>query len=457
MTEKRIQRLKRKLQEARFQILAKAPEFSELLYSMLYVAVEDIQRISTNGSCIFVNPDWLQGLPVVSLEVMLAHQIMHIELGHIDRPRYYAGDRYHLACDIVANSHLRAMGYEYDALPRVGKLYHTTFHPVTEGIDLTAEEAFRQVPFDPAALRDKKDVRYVIDSETYWDRKEDRGEHGVVLLSPQDEDPEDLRIDSERLINKEKKHGFLRAHPEDMRARSGLFRDKTPERRRTEQGPQTEEQELAPLLESLRRSRKQNEHTAAADAEHRIWQKPNDPQLDWRYLLDSFLQEELCDYSFLPPDKRQQDSEFFLPDFNETTLVPLDILFAVDTSGSIDEEQLTEVYAEISGAIEQFNNQLNGILIFFDTRVYPPIRFSEVGDLGSVTPTGGGGTDFSCLFRYVSAMGLQPASIVIFTDGQGEIPDESAAENIPVLWLLSRKEADITWGKRAVLSRSNSV
>ena len=224
-----------------------------------------------------------------------------------------------------------------------------------------------------------------------------------------------------------------------------------------EQGPQTEERELAPLLESLRRSKKQNEHTAAADAEHRIWQKPNDPQLDWRYLLDSFLQEELCDYSFLPPDKRQQDSEFFLPDFNETTLVPLDILFAVDTSGSIDEEQLAEVYAEICGAIEQFNNQINGILVFFDTCVYPPIRFSEVGDLGSVTPTGGGGTDFSCLFRYVSAMGLQPASIVIFTDGQGEIPDESAAENIPVMWLLSRKEADIIWGKRAVLSRSNSV
>ena len=158
MTEKRIQRLKRKLQEARYRLIVKVLEFAESLYSMLYVAVEDIQRISTNGSCIFVNPDWLQGLSAVSLEVMLAHQIMHIELGHIDRPRYYAGDRYHLACDIVANSHLRAMGYAYDALPRVGKLYHTTFHPVTEGIDLTAEEAFRQVPFDPAALKDKKDV-----------------------------------------------------------------------------------------------------------------------------------------------------------------------------------------------------------------------------------------------------------------------------------------------------------
>ena len=168
-------------------------------------------------------------------------------------------------------------------------------------------------------------------------------------------------------------------------------------------------------------------------------------------MLDSFLQEQVSDYSFLPPDRRQADSEFFLPDFNETELSPQTIVFAVDTSGSIDEKTLSAVYTEISSAIEQFDGNLMGVLLFFDTRVYPPIPFSAEEDLTNVLPVGGGGTDFSCLFSYLASSSLNPASIVIFTDGQGEIPDERAAGNVPVLWLLSRDGVSVPWGKCAFL------
>ena len=457
MTDKRIRKLKRKLQEARFRLFENVPEFAEPLYSMLFVAVDDLSRMSTNGACIYVDPGWLQQLPPVSLEMMLGHQLMHRELGHIDRPRYYAGERYHLACDIIANSRLRAMGYAYDTLPRVGTLFHETFYPAEEGAGLTPEEAFRQIPFDPAALKDKKDVRYVIDSDAYWDRKTDRGERGVILLSPDDEDPDDLQIARERLLtaDEEKKRGRLRKHPEEVRATPGSVEDGTPDQRHIDQDVPAQEPELSSLLESLRRRKKEDEYNAAAESASRIWQKPNDPGMDWRSLLNTFLQEELCDYSFLPPDRRYQDCDFFLPDFSEASPVPLDVFFAVDTSGSIDEEQLSEAYAEICGAIEQFGNQLTGVLAFFDTRVYPPIRFSMVEDIKGLIPQGGGGTDFSCLFRYLSSGVRPPACIVIFTDGQGMIPDEAESENTPVLWLLSRENVSIPWGRQALLKRRN--
>ena len=41
------------------------------------------------------------------------------------------------------------------------------------------------------------------------------------------------------------------------------------------------------------------------------------PQTDWRTILNSFIQEEVTDYSFMPPDRRMDEIEFFLPDFNE--------------------------------------------------------------------------------------------------------------------------------------------
>ncbi len=449
MTEQRIQRLKRKLQEARYAAIKRNPAFAESLLEMLYVAVDDIPRISTNGSCIYVNPNWLQSVEPFSLEFMLAHQKMHILLAHIDRSKLYAGERFHLACDIVANSHLREIDYPFDQLPGVGKIFHATFYPAVEGNCLEPEEAFRRIPFDPDALKDKKAVRFLIDSELWWSRKDDRGERGVILLSPDDDDPEDLFIDRAELREKIFRIGTLLPHLEEIQADPGAERDGPMGRKKPGEGPGDEEQKER--LSELRRIRAQDEQEAALEAQDRVWQRPNDPRLDWRKLLDCFLQEQVSDYSFLPPDRRLSDSEFFLPDFNETELSPQTIVFAVDTSGSVDEETLSAVYTEIGGAIEQFDGNLMGVLLFFDTRVYPPIPFGAEKDLTNVIPVGGGGTDLSCLFSYLASSSLNPASLVIFTDGQGEIPDERAAGNVPVLWLISKEDVSIPWGKRAFL------
>lgn len=42
-----------------------------------------------------------------------------------------------------------------------------------------------------------------------------------------------------------------------------------------------------------------------------------------------------------------------------------------------------------------------------------------------------------------------PVSIIILTDGFAPFPDESAAMNIPVLWLLNNEEVEPPWGKVA--------
>ena len=59
--------------------------------------------------------------------------------------------------------------------------------------------------------------------------------------------------------------------------------------------------------------------------------------------------------------------------------VSKEILFMVDTSGSIDNSQIAEAYSEISGALEQFPS-LTGYLGFFDSAVYKPLPFESVED-----------------------------------------------------------------------------
>lgn len=57
------------------------------------------------------------------------------------------------------------------------------------------------------------------------------------------------------------------------------------------------------------------------------------------------------DYSF-PPDRRFSDFDFFLPDFNERDFATKEILLWADTSGSVNQDALEAVYAEIRGVIE---------------------------------------------------------------------------------------------------------
>ncbi len=163
------------------------------------------------------------------------------------------------------------------------------------------------------------------------------------------------------------------------------------------------------------------------------------------------MQEEICDYSFSPPDRRFGDSDFFLPDFNEKDETVKNILFMIDTSGSMSDDMITAAYSEVKGAIEQFNGRLEGWLGFFDASVKKPVPFETVDDVLSIPPLGGGGTRFDIIFEYVDAYmsNNPPASIIILTDGYAPFPDEEKSNGIPVLWLLNNKDVEPPWGKIA--------
>lgn len=447
MTEQRKRRLKRLLQESRYRLTKLNDEFATLLHEMLYVATKDVARISTNGACIYFDPDWLQKLGHAELDFILSHQLMHISLGHIDRPKYYKGDRFHLACDIVSNSHLELLGWKYDKLPHIGKIFHETFFPTKEGRLLTAQEALNCVPFDPATMKPGVRRNYMLDSEEWWDKKEDRGENGVIVLQPGEEDPEDLFNDEDTTGGK---HFYIRK--EIFRQEEKVIIDEEISNSNKGSSSGNWDKSSANEIMSLRKSsRRDAEAGIENDFVERAWQRVNTEKINWKKLLNSFIQEEVCDYSFSPPDRRLQDSDFFLPDYNVYVERPKEVLFMVDTSGSIGDDLLSTVYGEICNVITQFNGGLVGMLGFFDMRVYTPVSFADVVDLLQIKPRGGGGTDFRCIFNYIqrNLANDSPVDIVIFSDGQADFPEETSANNIPVLWLLSNKNVVPPWGKYA--------
>jgi predicted metal-dependent peptidase len=115
--------------------------------------------------------------------------------------------------------------------------------------------------------------------------------------------------------------------------------------------------------------------------------------------------------------------------------VPGHLVFAIDTSGSMQVEALAQITGELRAFRETFPSRLT--VIQADARVQS-VRTFEAMD-GEEIPqrlpmSGGGGTDFRPVFDWVSTH-ADGAIVLYATDGFGTYPE--TAPLCPVIWLLA--------------------
>ena len=429
MTKIRRNQLRSKLQDSRSRLMDSYPYFAILLMYLKFVAVDNIRNISTNGRCIFFNANFISKLYPSELDFILCHQIMHIVNGDIWRSHALRGDDYHRACDIHNNYQLIGVGWRVNNFSHFGKLQWQIPMCTKDIEELSAEEIRELLPYSLSVLDERTRNRYMTDSDLYWDYKHSNYVDGIVILDI----PEMTKYIEE--LNTEKDESTI----------TGKGNKKV-----LDGGEELEDFWLNQSEKAMSLTKGMGKKTGTIPGGiKRDIEKNKKRQIDWKTVLNEFVQEEVTDYSFTPPDRRYIDGGFFLPDFNEKDFTPKDILFMADTSGSINRAALSRVYSEISGAIEQFNGKLCGKLGFFDTEVRDPIGFESVEEISSIISYGGGGTSFYAVFDYVREHieEFVPAMIVIFTDGYASFPEKEMTMNIPVLWLISNDEITPPWGK----------
>jgi predicted metal-dependent peptidase len=71
---------------------------------------------------------------------------------------------------------------------------------------------------------------------------------------------------------------------------------------------------------------------------------------------------------------------------------------------------------------------------------------TEKGNCPAERVTGGGGTDFRPVFRYIDEHSeLDPSLLIFFTDGYGTYPERPPA--YPVMWFLTHDgKCGVEWG-----------
>lgn len=394
----RIKEITQRLMRARMRILLKQGFYGLLLMHVKFGLDSSVKGAAASSDRIVFNPEFIELLSEAELDYCLNHQVMHIAMKHCMRKNERDDNLFWRACDIVVNSNIlysSDMNENSIFLFEGGGVQEHLSPSGREGYECTAEEVYEELSSD-AKESEKGDS---------WD------DHS--LMNSGDED--DARSGMSQLT-RAKWQGYVKNAAEAIKNRE---RQKGCGR--------------LPLF-----------------AERFLGQLHRET-IDWKTILNEFVQEEINDYTFSPPDRRFGESDFFLPDFAEKDETVKNVLFMIDASGSMSDDDIVDCFSEVKGAVDQFAGHLSGWLGFFDAKVSRVQSFDDVSSLKEIRPKGGGGTDFFPVFKYAADMEEPPISIIILTDGLAPYPPEKAAGGIPTLWVLTEKKRLPPWGKTAII------
>lgn len=154
------------------------------------------------------------------------------------------------------------------------------------------------------------------------------------------------------------------------------------------------------------------------------------PKVDWTDVLRRFMQKAKTDErTFARPNRRFISQGLYLPTVSGETLG--EVVFAVDMSGSISQEECSQYAAECRAVFED-NKPTKLHFIYFSHEVCGHDTLNRDDDF-QFNPRGGGGTAFSPVFQYIQEQGIEAAAIVFLTDLYCD--DFGTAPDCPVLWV----------------------
>jgi len=195
--------------------------------------------------------------------------------------------------------------------------------------------------------------------------------------------------------------------------------------------------------EALKQEIKQAIINAAQSAEagsmpagvERLIKDMTSPVMPWRELIQTNLTSAIKnDFSFIRPSRRGWHMDAIMPAMTPGEEIDVDVF--IDLSGSITPEQGKAFISEVAGMMASFDGYRVNVACF-DTEVYNQQTFTS-DNLDTVEDyklMGGGGTDFTCIFKHLKEEGRVPTRLIVFTDGYpfGSWGDENYCDTI---WII---------------------
>lgn len=397
-----MQETETKLAAARTRLILDKPFLGALVMRLPLVEADPswCQTTATDARILYFNEQYIATLTVPETQFALAHEALHCALSHFARRLHRDKNRWDIACDLAINPLLIAEGL----IPCPGALQLPQYN------GMTAEEIYPCI--------DEQEQMNSHDHHIY--DKENQSEGGAPPQNRPAEPQEPSKVDKQPdggaeqpapLTEQEKEtlsvqwaQRLAGAHQQAMQA--GLLGG-----------------DLARMIEHLLQ-----------------------PQLPWRMLLARYMTATArADYNWSRPNRRE--GEAILPSLRSNEIK---IAVAIDTSGSISDQEMQAFVSEVDAIKGQVNARIT--LIACDAALSPegPWHYEpwEAFNLPKQL-TGGGGSDFRPVFNWLLNTDSSIDLLVYFTDAQGIFPEYEPST--PVIWLI-KGQTSTPWGTRIQLN-----
>jgi len=146
-------------------------------------------------------------------------------------------------------------------------------------------------------------------------------------------------------------------------------------------------------------------------------------KVGWREILQRYVQRAIpYDYSYKTPSKKSVSTGYYMP---STIKDYIDIVVAVDTSGSISQNELIEFLSEIIGISKAFSSRVKMRLLTHDVKVWDDwtIQNGNIDKIKNLNVRGGGGTSHKEVFQYVQEKHRDTKLVICFTDGDSDLDE----------------------------------
>tara|TARA_B100001094_G_C18058025_1_gene733542 strand:- start:273 stop:1166 length:894 start_codon:yes stop_codon:yes gene_type:complete len=163
-----------------------------------------------------------------------------------------------------------------------------------------------------------------------------------------------------------------------------------------------------------------------------------EPKVDWKQVLARFLRaNNKSDFTWTRPNRRFIGQGMYLPSLHNPCLE--EIAIAVDTSGSISDDELTQFTSEASYILHELNPE-RVQFIQCDTKVQDACEYTRESLPLKVTYQGRGGTLIGPVIDYVNEHHPGVAALVYLTDLEVSQDDFGDKPHYPVLFISTNQE-----------------
>jgi predicted metal-dependent peptidase len=382
--------IEQRLLKARVQLSLQQPFLAAALMRLPFRQISGMSwcnTMATDGYHIFYNPEWSTKLKNNELRGVIAHEVLHVVFAHSDRLLERTPNRWNLACDFAINLLLIEQGF---TLPEGGM-----YLKIYEG--LTADEIYEKLP---------PDLNIKFDNFGHPNTASEQEQSGQIYPIGNDLIPRD-----------------------DPRVKPLQDMDM----------PDTEQ--MGSLRENLRQDSASKLHGRSAAYFKQECMAADEGSVDWKSLMRNWLFDRIkSDWSSYPFSKKHIHRGLFMPSMGVQS--PGHIVFAIDTSGSMSIEDISEIISEIRGFRDVFPCKLT--IIQADVEIQSTIEYEEMDGIeipSRMEISGRGGTSFEQVIELVDESIFGSKVLIYATDGFGSFPKINP--DFPVIWLLTPYSIEI--------------